>query len=84
MKDEMGVAYSTHGRDEVFMHIFWSGDLKGRYYTQDTGRSILLKLMIFFGVDWSVLSRDRDEWRALLRAVMKLWMPCKVMNYVSS
>jgi len=27
------------------------------------------------GVDWIELARDGDRWRALLNAVMKLWVP---------
>jgi hypothetical protein len=37
---------------------------------------ILLKLILFFGVNWRLLS--------LLRAVMKLWMSCKELNYLSN
>jgi hypothetical protein len=27
------------------------------------------------GMDWIELAQDRDKWRALLKAVMKLWVP---------
>jgi hypothetical protein len=27
------------------------------------------------GVDWIGLAQDRDKWRALVNAVMKLWVP---------
>jgi hypothetical protein len=27
------------------------------------------------GVDWIGLAQDRDEWRALVNAVMNLWVP---------
>jgi hypothetical protein len=27
------------------------------------------------GVDWISLPQDRDNWRALVNAVMKLWVP---------
>jgi hypothetical protein len=27
------------------------------------------------GVDWIALAQDRDKWRALVNAVMNLWVP---------
>jgi hypothetical protein len=27
------------------------------------------------GMDWIGLAQDRDRWRALVNAVMKLWVP---------
>jgi hypothetical protein len=31
--------------------------------------------MVFGGVDWIGLSQNKDKWRALVNAVMNLWVP---------
>jgi hypothetical protein len=28
-----------------------------------------------WGMDWTKLAQDRDRWRALMNAVMNLWVP---------
>jgi hypothetical protein len=35
------------------------------------------------GVDWIGLSQDRDQWRALVNTVMKLWLPYNAGNFLS-
>jgi hypothetical protein len=35
---------------------------------------IYITEIVWEGVDWVHLSLDRDQWRALVNAVMKLWV----------
>jgi hypothetical protein len=36
------------------------------------------------GMDWIKLTHDRNRWRALANAVMKLWVPPNSMNFMAS
>jgi hypothetical protein len=38
-------------------------------YTMDLGEIGL------GGMNWSAVAQDRDQWRALLNPLMKLWVP---------
>jgi len=73
------------------MHMkFWSENLKGRDHLEDLGigeRIILewiLKHMEWKGVDWMELSQDKVQWRALVNAVMKLRVPQKAGDFLTS
>jgi len=35
------------------------------------------------GMDWIDLAQDRDRWRALVNAVMNLWAPQKLGNFLT-
>jgi hypothetical protein len=34
-----------------------------------------LRELRWVGMDWIDLAQDRDQWRALVNTVMKLWVP---------
>jgi hypothetical protein len=36
------------------------------------------------GIDWIHLAQDRNQWRALVKAVMNFRVPCNVRKYLSS
>jgi hypothetical protein len=36
------------------------------------------------GVDWLYLAQDRDQWRAVVNTVMKLRVPQKAKNFLTS
>jgi hypothetical protein len=37
--------------------------------------NIKINLIGWDGMDWIDLAQDRNQWRALVNAVMKLWVP---------
>jgi len=67
------------GRAEVHTG-FWLGDIRERNHLEDPdvdGWSLKMCLQEegCEGMDWIDLAQDRDRWRALVNAVMKLRVP---------
>ena len=61
---------------------FWSRDLseiiRPRLRCGDNIKTYFQEVFSRRGihdVDWTDLAHDRDRWRALINAVMKLWVP---------
>jgi hypothetical protein len=59
---------------------FWWGNLREGDHWGDPGVDgrIILRHLRELGcgcVDWIGLAQDRDRWRALVSAVMNLWVP---------
>jgi len=59
---------------------FWWGNLRERDHWGDPGldgRIIFMDLreVVYGYMDWIELAQDRDRWRALVNAVMKLRIP---------
>jgi len=51
----------------------WEGNIKMDFQEVGCG-----------GVDWIKLVQDRDSWQALVTAVMNLWVPYNVGNFLTS
>ena len=73
----MGKACSTYGRGA---YRFLLGNLRERGHFEDLGIDgrIILKCILQKwdgGMYWIDLARDRDRWRAVVHAVMNLWVP---------
>jgi hypothetical protein len=43
--------------------------------TGELARRWIFRKLYLGGVNWIELSQDRDKWRALVTAVMNLWVP---------
>jgi hypothetical protein len=60
---------------------FWLGNLRERYHLEDPGVNGRIILRWIFrnwdvgDMDWNYLAEDRDRWRELVNAVMKLRVP---------
>jgi len=75
IKNEMGRARRTHGKQEGYIQGFCGGLGEETLGRPRHRWGIILKW--FFkkrdeGLDWTNLAQDRDRWRALVKAVMKL------------
>jgi hypothetical protein len=71
---------SRMGRGEA-CRVFWCGNLMEKDHWGDPGvdgRIILRRIFRKWdvgGMDWIELAQVRDKWRALVNAVMDLWVP---------
>jgi len=81
MENEMGGACSAYGGGGGACTGFWWGNLKERDHWGDPGADLRIVLRWIFrkwdveGMDWIELAQDRHMLRALVNAVMNLWVP---------
>jgi hypothetical protein len=70
--------YSVRRKGQLHTGIWW-GDLRKGDHLGDRRRwkdNIKIDLQeVVWGMDWIKLAQDRDRWRALVNAVMKLRVP---------
>jgi len=77
MGESTGVYRALVGKPEVKKLL---GRPRGRWEDnikmdlQEVGRG---------GIDWTDLAQDRDRWRALVNAVMNLWVPQNAGNFLT-
>jgi hypothetical protein len=71
--------------------VFWWGSLRKRYHFEDPsgdGRIIRIKMDLqevgCEGMDWIDLARDRDNWRAVVSAVMNPRVPLNTGSFLTS
>ena len=73
-------ACSTYGGEEKCIQGFCWGYLCEPDHSEDPdvdGRIILRRILRKWdvGMDWIDLAEDRDRWRALVNAVVNVWVP---------
>jgi len=77
-KNEMGETCSTYGErciqgfgcETSGKETTWNAGVDGRIILRWTFKEVGCR-----GMDWIDLAQDRDRWRALVNAVMKLLVP---------
>jgi hypothetical protein len=76
----MGRAYSTNGKKRNMCRILVGNPEGKRPLGRPKRRRVdnikmVLSEIGWDGRDWIKLAQDRDQWRALVNAVMNLWVP---------
>ena len=80
-KNEMGGACSAYGGEERRVYRVLVGKPEGRRPLGRTRRRWVNNIKMdlqevgYRGMDWIELAEDRDRCRALVNAVMNLWVP---------
>jgi len=59
-------------------------NLWGSFRRWDNNIKMDLQEVGWEGMDWIDPSQDRDRWRALVHAVMNLWVPQNAANFLTS
>jgi hypothetical protein len=77
VKNVLGGAYSYYGGEKRRLQSFWWRNMRERGPRRIWEDNIKMDLQQVEcgGVDWIEAAQDRARWRALVNAVMNLWVP---------
>jgi hypothetical protein len=64
---------------------WWGNRPNGRpWHTWEDNIKMDLQEVECGGMDWIDLVQDRDRWQTLVNAIMNLWIPQNVENFLTS
>jgi hypothetical protein len=63
------------GRGDVYIGLRWKLPERPGLRWEDNIKMDFQEVVWGGGIDWINLAQDRDRWRALVKKVIKFWVP---------